>query len=219
MPKIVDHDERRREISAAITQIIVAEGFERVTMRELAARIGFAHGVIIKYFPNKQSILAAAVTQLYSGVNERLARQVEGYRGLEALERMFRALLPFGSEAVLRARAVIAFWNYAVHNPELSSIHRENNLMWRREFHRFLVEAREDGELGSHLDIDAAVNRIVVSSAGWQMTAVLLPEFTRAAHLEQELTTLMESLRASEKQVRASGKGAAQVAPSGASID
>lgn len=197
MPKIVDHDERRAAISEAITQIIVAEGFERVTMREMAAKVGFAHGVIIRYFPNKQSILVAAVTQLYTRVNERLAARVEGHRGLEALEHMCRALLPFGAEAVLRARAVIAFWNYAVHNPELSAIHRENNLMWRREYHRYLEEAREDGDLGPQVDIDAMVNRIVVSSAGWQMTAVLLPEFTRDAHLEQELAMLLNDLRGS----------------------
>lgn len=195
MPKIVDHDERRREISAAITQIIVAEGFERVTMREIAAKVGFAHGVIIKYFPNKQSMLAAAVTQLYALANQQVAAQVEGFRGLGALERMFRALLPFNAEEVLRARAIIAFWNSAAHNPELSDILRRNNLMWREDFRRYLLEAREDGELDEHSDIDAVVNRIVVSSAGWQMTAVLLPEFTRDVHLERELTLLMHSLR------------------------
>lgn len=195
MPKIVDHEERRNTIARAITEIIVAEGFERVTMRGLAARVGFAHGVIIRYFPNKQSILEAAVRQLYMAANERVAAEVEGFTGLEALERMCRALLPFGAEAILRARAVIALWNYAAHNPELSAIHRESNLLWRDAYQSFLVQARESGELAEHIDIDAIVNRIVVSSAGWQMTAALLPEFTGEADLERELAMLMSGLR------------------------
>ncbi len=201
MPKIVAHDERRTQIAEAITQIIMLEGFERVTMREIASKAGFAHGIIIRYFPNKQSMLAAAVKHLYAGVNLRLEESLAGSRGLGGVERMIRALLPFDGESRLRARAVIAFWNHAAHNAELAEIHLANNLRWREELARFLTQAKEDGVLPPEKDTDTIVYGILASMAGWQMIAVLLPELTAKRYLERELSAQMGALHTGQSTV------------------
>jgi len=195
MPKIVAHDERRTQIAEAITQIIMLEGFERVTMREIASKAGFAHGIIIRYFPNKQSMLAAAVRHLYAGTTLRLDEALADSRGLDGIERMIRALLPFGAESRLRARAVIAFWNHAAHNAELAEIHLANNLRWRERFTHFFAQAKEDGTLSHGADIGTTVSGLLASLAGWQMIAVLLPEYTAHEYLEKELAAQMAAIR------------------------
>ena len=45
MPKIVDHDQRRRELVDASLRIIVRQGLAGATMRDIATEAGFANGV------------------------------------------------------------------------------------------------------------------------------------------------------------------------------
>ncbi|MBO0980126.1 TetR/AcrR family transcriptional regulator [Microbacterium sp. SD291] len=195
MPKIVDHDERRDHIADAAVQVIIRVGFDNLTMREIATEAGYAHGAIARYFPNKQSLLTAAFLRLYTQANDRIHAGVEDVRGLEALERMCREILPYSPYGALYARVVISFWDHASQDDEVSRIHRANNMLWRDLFRRFLTEAQEDGELGEHVDIETAVNEIASRNAGWQMIAVLLPDVAGDGRLNDGLAALMGSLR------------------------
>ena len=55
MPKIVDHEARRREISAAAAALIAKGGLEAVTFREIAQASGYSKGVVEHYFENVES--------------------------------------------------------------------------------------------------------------------------------------------------------------------
>ncbi|MGR3938530.1 TetR family transcriptional regulator [Streptomyces sp. BRA346] len=50
MPKIVDHNARRRLIVKSVWALIGRRGLAAVTMRELAAEAGFANGGLAPYF-------------------------------------------------------------------------------------------------------------------------------------------------------------------------
>ena len=176
MPKIVDHEERRAHIAEAVTKIIARDGFDRVTMREIAAEAGYAHGAISRYFPDKESLLTAAFLHVFIDSNERILRRVDGVRGLEALRRMSRELLPFSDEDPQNCHVVLAFWDRAAQNPTLWKIHHEYIVERRAQIRHFLLEARENGELGEHVDIETAVNKISAFNAGWQMLGALVPE-------------------------------------------
>ncbi|PRB07683.1 TetR/AcrR family transcriptional regulator [Microbacterium sp. MYb64] len=195
MPKIVDHDERRDHIADAATKVIAREGFERLTMRQIAAEAGYTHGAIARYFPTKESLLTASFVRLHVQANGRILTEVAGKRGLDALEQMCREILPFGDLGPKYARVVIAFWDHASQDTRVTQIHRENNQRWRDQFRRFLVEAREDGELADHVDIDTAVGEVASRNAGWQMVSVLLPEVAGDERIEAGLQALLGELR------------------------
>ncbi|MDX2827605.1 TetR family transcriptional regulator [Streptomyces ipomoeae] len=61
MPKIVDHEARRRLIIESVWALIGRRGLPGVTMRELAAEAGFANGGLAPYFRDKDEILFAVV--------------------------------------------------------------------------------------------------------------------------------------------------------------
>ncbi len=44
MPKLVDHDERRRSITAAAWRLIAARGIEAANMRDIATEAGYTNG-------------------------------------------------------------------------------------------------------------------------------------------------------------------------------
>ncbi|UOQ55980.1 TetR/AcrR family transcriptional regulator [Leucobacter allii] len=194
MPKIVDHEERRAHIVEAVTQIIIRDGFDRVTMREIAAEAGYAHGAIARYFPDKQSLLTAAFLQVFQHSHQRTLELVAGVRGLAALRTMSRQLLPYDTAESLRARVVLTFWDRASQDPELWEIHHENITRRRALIRRFVEEAREDGELHPGVDVEEAVNRVSAHNAGWQMIAVLVPEAAAARSLDASIEALISGL-------------------------
>lgn len=195
MPKIVDHDERRAHIADAVMRIIARDGFERVTMREIATEAGYAHGAIVRYFPNKDSLLEAAFVRVYSAAHARVLGAIEGHRGLDALRRMCAEILPFSPRGAASARVVLAFWDHAALNEHLTLIHEHHNMRWRDLFRTFLQQARDDDELAPQIDIETAVNEIAVRNAGWQMTSVLLPQTATDEQVERGLDALIASYR------------------------
>ena len=65
MPKIVDHDARRRELVEIASQVIAKNGVEGATLRELAAEAGFSNGAGMAEHVALHRRVAAAV--LFSG--------------------------------------------------------------------------------------------------------------------------------------------------------
>lgn len=200
MPKIVDHDERRAHIAEAVTNIIIRDGIERVTMREIAAEAGYAHGAIARYFPNKQSLLTEAFLRVFEDSNERVIERASHVRGLDALDRMCREILPFDDIGSTRSRIVLSFWDRAAQDEELWQIHHDNIMKRRALIQRFLLEAQEDGELDDSVNIEVAVEEVSARNAGWQMLAVLVPEATSDAVLNAGLRSLINSFRATPRE-------------------
>lgn len=195
MPKIVDHDERKQHIAEAVVQVIARVGFDRMTMRELAAELGYAHGAVVRYFPNKQALLTASFLNLYNRADERIRCAVEGRRGFDALEAMCREILPLGTNGRMAARVVLAFWARASQDDEILAVHFENNKRWRELMHTCLLQAREDGMIREDIDIDIATAELAARNAGWQMQACLMADVTPDAVIEEALMRHIDSLR------------------------
>ncbi|NJP88880.1 TetR/AcrR family transcriptional regulator [Nonomuraea sp. FMUSA5-5] len=71
MPKQVDHDERRRELTAALLRIASTRGLQAVSMREVAAEAGVSLRVVQYYFANKQALLESGLAELGARMNRR----------------------------------------------------------------------------------------------------------------------------------------------------
>lgn len=198
MPKIVNHDERRKHIIDAVMAIIARDGFDRATMREIAAQAGYAHGAIVRYFPDKQSLLTAAFLRVFEDSHQHTLASVANLRGLAALRQMSLDLMPLDGAGVGGARVVLAFWERAAQDPELWQIHHDNITRRRDLIRRLLREARHDGELDPGLRIEDVVNRVSAHNAGWQMLGVLVPEAATDESLQASVDAVIASLRAGD---------------------
>ncbi|MBE9190710.1 TetR/AcrR family transcriptional regulator [Gloeocapsopsis crepidinum LEGE 06123] len=67
MPKIVDHDQYRKELLTKCFDLFANKGYASVTMRQIAQEIGVSTGTLYHYFPSKQALF----WQLYDEFNER----------------------------------------------------------------------------------------------------------------------------------------------------
>lgn len=120
--RIVDHEERRREIAGVAMDLIAREGLEATTLNRIAKEMGASIRVITHYFGGKDSLLL--------GVYRILALQ--GQRPiLDILSRdpsdlagALTALCGRDEATLKRWRVYVAFWDKAVRSPQFASEQR-----------------------------------------------------------------------------------------------
>ncbi len=114
MPKIVDHDTRRREIVEASWQVIAGEGLDGVTMRKIAAAADCTTGRLTHYFANREELVLAALRAVYDAAASRMAvaRAADG-TPRQRLLRMLEETLPLDDARLREWKIWIAFWGAA----------------------------------------------------------------------------------------------------------
>ncbi|MEU5265468.1 TetR/AcrR family transcriptional regulator [Amycolatopsis sp. NPDC021455] len=125
MPKRVDHDQRRREIVAALWRIASTGGLEAVSLGEVAVEAGVSKGMVQHYFGSKQEMLRYATGYLRARVEQRISPQPPTLRGL------LLALLPVDEDSRTESLVANAFFFRALNDPALAARFREGNTMLR----------------------------------------------------------------------------------------
>jgi len=64
VPRIVDHDEKRREILDSVLPLLSASGYAAVGVRELAEAAGISRSALYHYFPSKAALFAALIERM-----------------------------------------------------------------------------------------------------------------------------------------------------------
>ncbi|QPP05283.1 TetR/AcrR family transcriptional regulator [Streptomyces bathyalis] len=193
MPKIVDHDERRRLIIESVWALISRRGLAAVTMRELAAEAGFANGGLAPYFRDKDEILLAAFQYACAATERRLAPAIAESRGLAALRGLCHELMPLDDTRLLEARVVIAFCDRALYAPGMSSAYQATTARWRTLMHNCLAQARLLGEVRTSVPDERIVETLVAVVLGFQANAVLTPAATTPERQLEVLEGLLDS--------------------------
>ena len=109
MPKVVDHDQRRRDIAQAMWSVIARDGLAAASARTVAAEAGWSLGAVRHYFASQNELLLFATTAMIDGASARvggtLARRPPGAaRCQEVLEH----LLPLDDERTGEVRVWLA---------------------------------------------------------------------------------------------------------------
>ncbi|MGY1653859.1 TetR/AcrR family transcriptional regulator [Geodermatophilus sp. SYSU D01119] len=98
VPRRVDHDERRRHLTAALLRIASTRGLQAVSMREVAAEAGVSLRVVQYYFTDKRTLMLSGIAELAARldrrVRERAAAIGTGLPPRTVLEVVLGAILP-----------------------------------------------------------------------------------------------------------------------------
>jgi AcrR family transcriptional regulator len=78
VPKRVDHDERRRELAAALTRCARTRGLHATGFREVAAEAGVSVNLVQYYFPTKADLLLGGLLHLRERIAARLPAPDDG---------------------------------------------------------------------------------------------------------------------------------------------
>lgn len=195
MPKIIDHDQRRKEIVDVTWQLIVEGGIEAATMREIATRAGFANGALKHYFSGKDAIVEGAYERSLTSLGARVEAHVEGKRGIEALEMFMRFTLPVEQEDATAARVLLSFWERCAFSPEVKGGYDAHLDTWKSGYLRYLAEGREDGDIVTPTPDSQLADEIIMMNIGATVIRVVSPERINVPRLEAQVTDFIARLR------------------------
>ncbi|MEU7856555.1 TetR/AcrR family transcriptional regulator [Nonomuraea sp. NPDC049141] len=194
MPKIVDHDERRREVLSAARRVIVRDGIDAATTRAIAKEAGYSNGVLAHYFADKDEILLSALRQSHQRIRERLTRKIEGVTGLAALRELLLDNLPLDAERTQETRLEVSFWSRSLASEHLAEVQRAEAAELRTAVRRLLGEARVAGELATDENLDDVAERLLALVDGLSLHLLLYPGRLARVDLERLMLSALDRL-------------------------
>lgn len=114
-PRVVDKDERRKEILAAATRVFADRGYAATKVEDVALEAGVAKGTIYLYFGSRDEMLRAAFEAFEDGLLAEV-RAIAGARepALVRLRSLVHAVLASVEAQPELSRVVLDFWAAAV---------------------------------------------------------------------------------------------------------
>jgi TetR/AcrR family transcriptional repressor of bet genes len=128
MPKIVDHDQRRRAIALAAIEVIAERGLEATKLVDIARIAGVTTGAITHYFSDKDAVLMAALELAYDAMFSRMERIVEG-EDYGFYEVMAQAL-PITKKSRKTMAVWLAFWSRSLAEPRVAKQQMKFHHRW-----------------------------------------------------------------------------------------
>lgn len=153
MPRIVNHDERRRQICDGLLDIVSEHGMAGATIRAVAERSGWSTGVIGHYFRNRQDLLLGGLRRAAEILAEHNGRVLSTLSGLQALEQILEGSVPLDRRRLALSKI---FFFFFVEGMTDEAVRREVEtylIGWRKSVSTALRRAQEAG------DIPANINR------------------------------------------------------------
>ncbi|MFI6871507.1 TetR/AcrR family transcriptional regulator [Nocardia sp. NPDC050406] len=121
MPRLVDHEQRRREITDAVRRVVATRGLEAATFQSVAAEAGISVRLVQYYFGTKKEFLRATHQAVVVDSGQRFAHALtelgEGASPRATLRAILLALLPL-DEASRRDTIVLGVFNLAARTGE-----------------------------------------------------------------------------------------------------
>ncbi|MGO1973798.1 MAG: TetR/AcrR family transcriptional regulator [Propionibacteriaceae bacterium] len=154
MPKLVDHDERRRLIATALLRVAAERGIGAVSLRHVAAEAGVTSGMVQHYFSTKDEMMMFALKIVSENVEARMAAEAEPTSSESAalVRRLLVQLLPFDDQRRIEGQVALAFQAYAATNPPLAQALRANAAQLRAHLTELIRVAQADGVISAHLE-------------------------------------------------------------------
>lgn len=182
VPRIVDHDERRRQIAEALLTVAARDGHDSVSSRAVAKELGIATGSLWHYYDGFDDVVRAAAAEVTRRTDERIAEATEGLRGLPKLHALMREVLPIDERTRTEAHVVVGFWGRLATLASTPDAGAPTLVTWQDSIRAALDEAIADGELRADTATATVMTLLRSITYGQQVVEVTAPQ-TAAAHL------------------------------------
>ncbi|NJP99872.1 TetR/AcrR family transcriptional regulator [Streptomyces zingiberis] len=192
MPKVVDHEERRRQLGAAACTVLGRSGSAGMTVRAVAGEAGMALATAQHYLPTRERMVRAALEHLAARVVRR-ARRIPGDTITpEVIRRAVWELVPLDAERVFEARVWLVLTSEALADDRLAAVLAENEAELRANLERLLTLGQAGGGVAAHIDARAEAAALTTLMDGVTvrvLTTGLSPDAARQ-EIDRHLTRL-----------------------------
>lgn len=180
VPRVVDHDERRRQIAEALLAVAARDGHEAVSSRAVAKELGVATGSLWHYFDGFDDVIRAAAAEITRRTDERIRSVTAGLRGLTRLDALMREVLPVEAETRTEAYVVVGFWGRLATLASSPDAGSPTLATWQDRISEAIDEAIVDGELSAATPKQAVMSLLRSITYGQQVLEVTEPRGAEA---------------------------------------
>jgi len=173
-PRVGIHEAARRaQILRAVRMCIVALGYERVTVRDVAKTAGVSTGTIVHYFGDKDTMLEAALLDKVQDTGIAFRAALTGAQtAWERLERLVTASVPETEEVRDEWRLWLTFWGEVTRNDRLRAVSERQHRRWTRFLARIIAEGSASGEFAM-VDPDITATQVAALIDGLAIQTTL----------------------------------------------
>ena len=195
MPKVVDHEERRAQLAAAVWRLVSSEGLDALTVRRVAAEAGWSTGALVHYFPDKEALVLFAFRTVADRVGRRVDRAAEQSSDALAVARsLLLEGLPIDSGRRAEVRVWFAFLGLALTRPGLAKAQRVAYRGWRSRLAQLLRTAQRDGRIDPDVNAEREAAELVALVDGLAVQATFEPRAFTSAKLVALVDARLDSL-------------------------
>lgn len=177
MPKQVDHEARRQQITEAVCRLAARQGLEAVTLRHVAAEAGVSMGLVQHYFTTKDEMLLFAFHATSARVEQRIATAVAALPDPPDTRALLRtllvAMLAIDDDSRAEAPLWVAFLARAVVEPSLASPLSESGKALADFVGAQLRQAHQAGALPADVDPEREASSLLALVDGLMVHALI----------------------------------------------
>ncbi|MES1022738.1 TetR/AcrR family transcriptional regulator [Gloeocapsa sp. BRSZ] len=172
----MSYSDRRLEVTEAAWRVIIREGLDRTSMRAIAQELGSSTGVVTHYFRDKDELTLFALERVFENLFEDMKTCAEGRQGIDRLEQMIFAALPFEPKGIPGWQVWIAFLGYAIGREKLIEEHQKRYELLRQIICQELAELQAAKLIRADLDLTLEANALIAIVDGIGTGVVINPE-------------------------------------------
>jgi AcrR family transcriptional regulator len=177
--KHTEHGEKKEEeLVRAAFDLIAERGFEGLRTREVAARAGVTVATLHYYFPTKEHLIRAVMTNAMEQFRRRRARipSVTDRASQTELREVLQARRHQIHETPQLFIVLLELTARASRDPAIKAIMRESDANWRESISGHLSEGVAKGRFREDLDVPAAAVFLEALTRGRSMLALVNPD-------------------------------------------
>ena len=176
MPRHIDHDQRRREVTEAVWRVIRRAGLARASVRAVAQEAGLSVGALRHFFSEQRDLQIYAFRMINEQARERIEAVPESLSVRNRIEENMWALLPVTPEQVEEEQVRLAFLVESRTDPELAELVAEDRAVLTDLMREAVIALRTIGELPASIEVDATATEMAALLDGLAQAAALNPE-------------------------------------------
>lgn len=174
MPKIVDHEKRRKQIAEATWRVILERGMEGATVRNIAKEAQISLGALRHYFSSQDELLVYAMDLVKEQSTERINKITR--QNLPPKEMVLKVLLeivPINQDNMAEMEVWFSFIAYARHQEDVFDIQNDGIFIGMQKLINLLEHSNL---LKKELDKELETERLYALIDGIALHAMLEPK-------------------------------------------
>jgi AcrR family transcriptional regulator len=181
MPRLADHEQRRRQIAEAVWRLAVRGGLEQVTVRQVATEAGVSARLLQYYFGTRDQLLLGALEILNADAEQRARERLAALGedpGMRAIVRgVLLELLPLDEERRARHTVYAAYFVRFLTEPSLAQVARKSPLALEQLVAGLIANGQALGQATGTIDAETEAALLLAAAEGLR-TSLLLQQRT-----------------------------------------